>query len=127
MSTPAEIAASISGWRLRDEREHPPGLYQLVLEWLNDPDEDVRHEAVQFIGRHLHQLSDAQTLLEMVTADPSASMRKTVADCLGGVFRNTHDRRVLSVLAAVSKDTGEDGQVRAAALGAIRRINGQRY
>ena len=127
MSTPEEVAASIAGWRLRDEQEHPPGLYALVLEWLNDPDEEVRHEAVMFLGRHLRQLSDAQTLLEMVVADPSERIRKEVADCLGGIFRNTHDRRVAALLADVARDPREDGLVRSAALGAIRRINHQRF
>ena len=79
------------------------------------------------MGRHLRQLSDAQTLLEMSSADPSDHLRKAACDAIGGIFRNTHDRRVLSALAAISKNEDEVGSVRAAALGAIRRINGQKY
>jgi len=48
-------------------------------------------------------------------------------DAIGGAFRNTHDRRVLTILADISRNTDEDGEVRAAALGAIRRINSQRF
>src|SRR6266404_767485 len=125
MASPVEVASRIAEWRRRDEREHPQGLYELVLEWLNDPDEVVRYEAVMFLARYLRQLSDAQRLLEMAVADPSERLRKAACDSLGGMFRNTHDHRVSSVLAGISRDTGEDGEVRAAALGAIRRINGQ--
>lgn len=127
MSTPAEVASRIAEWRKHDEREHPEGLYELVLEWLNEDDEDIRHEAILFLGRHLKQLSDAQRLLELAMADPSVRLRKASCDALGGVFRNTHDRRVASILADISRDTNEDGEVRAAALSAIRRITGQRY
>lgn len=127
MASPVEVASRIAEWRRRDEREHPEGLYQLVLEWLNDPDEAVRYEAVMFLARYLRQLSDAQRLLEVAVADSSERLRKAACDALGGVFRNTHDHRVSSVLAGISRDTEEDGEVRAAALGAIRRINGQKF
>ena len=127
MSSPTEIAARISGWRVHDANQHPEGLYELVMEWLNDSDEEIRYEAVLFLARHLRQLSDAQVLLEMAAADPSERLRKVAADSLGGVFRNTHDRRVLSVLAGIAQDQDEAGSVRAAALGAIRRINSQRF
>src|ERR1022692_3567095 len=127
MSSETEIAERLAGWRVIDASQHPEGLYELVLEWLNDSDEEIRHEAVLFLARHLRQLSDAQTLLEMAAADPSERMRKAAADALGGVFRNTHGRRVLSVLAGIAQDQDEVGSVRAAALGAIRRINSQRF
>ncbi len=127
MASPVEVASRIAEWRRRDEREHPEGLYELVLEWLNDPEEGVRYEAVLFLSRHLRQLSDAQRLLEMAVADTSERLRKTACDSLGGMFRNSHDRRVTAVLAEITRDTKEDGDVRAAALGAIRRITGQRY
>ncbi len=127
MPSTAELASNLAAWRARGEKEHPQGLYELACEWLNDSDEDLRHEAVLFIARHLRQLSDAQTLLEMAAADPKDRLRKAACDALGGVFRNTHDRRVLAVLAGISKDVDEEGAVRAAALGAIRRINGQKF
>ena len=126
MATPAEVASRIAEWRRRDEREHPQGLYDLVMAWLDDADDDVRYEAVLFLGRHLKQLSDGQRLLEVATADPSERIRKAACDGLGGAFRNTHDRRLATVLADISRNTDEDGDVRAAAMGAIRRINGQR-
>jgi HEAT repeat protein len=126
MATPAEVASRIAEWRRRDEREHPQGLYDLVMAWLDDTDEDVRHEAVLFLGHHLKQMSDGQRLLEVAVADPSERIRKAACDSLGGAFRNTHDRRLSTVLADISRNVNEDGDVRAAALGAIRRINGQR-
>ena len=126
MASPVEVASRIADWRRQDEREHPEGLYELVLQWVNDPDEGVRYEAVMFLARYLRQLSDAQVLLEIALADPSERLRRSACDSLGGVFRNTHDHRVASVLAGISRDTKESGDVRAAALGAIRRISGQR-
>ena len=126
MATPAEVASRIAEWRRRDEREHPQGLYELVMAWLDDADDEVRHEAVLFLGHHLKQLSDGQRLLEAAVADSSEHVRKAACDALGGAFRNTHDRRVATILADISRNTDEDGDVRAAALGAIRRINGQR-
>jgi HEAT repeat protein len=127
MATPAEVASRIAEWRRRDEREHPQGLYELVMAWLDESDEDVRFEAVLFVGHHLKQLSDGQRLLEVATADPSERIRKAACDSLGGAFRNTHDRRVSTIMADISRNTDEDGGVRAAALGAIRRINSQRF
>ena len=127
MATPAEVASRIAEWRRRDEREHPQGLYELVMAWLDDADDDVRLEAVLFLGHHLKQLSDGQRLLEVATADSSERIRKAACDALGGAFRNTHDRRVSAIMADISRNTNEDGDVRAAALGAIRRINSQRY
>jgi HEAT repeat protein len=126
MATPAEVASRIAEWRRRDDREHPQGLYELVLAWLDDTDDEVRLEAVLFLGRHLKQLSDGQRLLEVAVADSSDRIRKAACDALGGAFRNTHDRRLATVLADISRNTAEDGDVRAAALAAIRRINGQR-
>ncbi len=126
MATPAEVASRIAEWRRRDDREHPEGLYELVLAWLDDTDDDVRYEAVMFMGRHLKQLSDGQRLLEVAMADSSERVRKAACDALGGVFRNTHDRRLSTILGDISRNTGEHGEVRAAALSAIRRINGQR-
>jgi HEAT repeat protein len=127
MATPAEVASRIAEWRRRDEREHPQGLYELVMAWLDDADDEVRLEAVLFLGHHLKQLSDGQRLLEVAVADPSERIRKAACDALGGAFRNTHDRRVATVMADISRNTAEDGDVRAAALGAIRRINSQRF
>lgn len=127
MSAPNEIAERIAGWRHIDASQHPEGLYETVFEWINSEDEEVRHEALLFLGRHLKQLSDAQVILDIVTADPSERMRRSAADALGGIFRNTHDRRVAGVLAVIAQSDSEAGAVRAAALGAIRRINGQRF
>jgi HEAT repeat protein len=126
MATPAEVASRIAEWRRRDEREHPQGLYELVMAWMDDSDEEIRYEAVMFLGRHLKQLSDGQRLLEVAVGDSSERIRKAACDALGGVFRNTHDRQLAGILAGISRNTEEDGDVRAAALGAIRRINGQR-
>src|SRR6185295_8585135 len=89
MASSAEVASRIADWRRRDERDHPEGLYELVLQWLNDPDESVRYEAVMFLARYLRQLSHAQPLLEIAVADPSERLRRAACDSLGGVFRNT--------------------------------------
>ncbi len=127
MATPAEVASRIAEWRRRDEREHPQGLYELVMAWFDDADEDVRYEAVLFLGHHMKQMADGQRLLDAAIGDHSVKVRKAACDALGGAFRNTHDRRVAGIMADISRNANEDGDVRASALGAIRRINSQRY
>ena len=81
-SNATELAANLAAWRLRNENEHPPGLYELALEWLNDTEDEVRYQAVMFLARHLRQLSDAQMLLEMAAGDPSERLRKAAADAI---------------------------------------------
>src|SRR5258706_7261646 len=102
MASPVEVASRIAEWRRRDEREHPDGLYELVLEWMNDLDEEVRYEAVMFVSRHLRQLSDAQPLLEMAVAHTAGRLCQAALDARGGLVRNTHDRRRAQVVAGRS-------------------------
>ncbi len=123
-ASPQELAAAIAHTRLLPADRHPPGFYEQTLGWLNHPDEAVREQAILFVGRHFRQRSDAQPLLEILVADPTLSVRKAAADCLGGVFRATRNRQVNEVLATATRNTEEDGSVRAAAYAAIRRING---
>ena len=120
----AELAVRLARVRQQTADRHPPGFYEQVTEWLQHPDAAVREEAVRFLGRHFRERSDGQVLLEMVMADPSPEVRKWSAKCLGGVFRSTCIRQVTQVLAAASNNPDEDGEVRAAAYAAIRRING---
>ena len=122
--SPAKLAAGIARARLQPPDQHLPGFYEQVLEWLDHPDETVREEAILFLGRHIRQRSDAQALLETLAGDPSVSVRKAAADCLGGVFRATRNRQVCEVLGGVTRNKEEEGPVRAAAFAAIKRING---
>lgn len=122
--SPVELAERLARVRRRPADQHPPGFYEEAAEWLHHPDERVRAEAVRFLGRHFRQRGDAQVLLEMVAADSSALLRKLAAECLGGIFRSTRNRHVNEVLAGVAKDAEQEGEVRAAAYTAIRRING---
>lgn len=124
MAEESNLAEKIKQVRRDPSKDHPPGFYEQVLDWLHHSDATVRREALLFLGHHLRQRSDAQELLEMVAADPDPEVRKMAADCLGGVFRSTRHQRVNEVLAAAAKNTEEEGQVRAAAYAAIKRING---
>jgi vesicle coat complex subunit len=60
----------------------------------------------------------------MVVDDPDTQVRATAAECLGGIFRRSRNREANAILAAVTRNQEEDGAVRAAALAAIRRVNG---
>ncbi len=102
----------------------PTGFYEQARESLRHPDSGVRAEAVRFLGRHFQKRTEAMVLLEMVVLDSSSLVRRLAADCLGGIFRATRDRRVNEVLGSVAKNVEEDRDVRAAAYAAIRRING---
>ena len=123
-ASPAELASILARIRQQPAEQHPPGFYDQALAWLNHSHETVREQAIVFLGRHFRQRRDAQPLLEMVVADPSASVRKAAADCLGGVFRATRNLQVNEVLAIAARSTQEEGAVRAAAFAAIKRING---
>ena len=123
-ASPAQLAAILNRARRQAVEQHPPGLYEQALEWLDHPDENVRQEAIHFLGRHFRQRRDAQVLLEMVVADAGAAVRKAAADCLGGVFRATRNREVNEVLATAARNPQEEAPVRTAAYAAIRRING---
>ena len=73
---------------------------------------------------------DDQLMVRIQSGDSSAFnelVERYQGPLIGFFFRNTHDRRVLTILADISRNTDEDGEVRAAALGAIRRINSQRF
>ena len=120
----AELAARLARVRQQTADRHPPGFHEQVIEWLQHPEAAVREEAVRFLARHFRERADGQVLLEMVAADPSPEVRTWSAKCLGGVFRSSRDRQVNQVLAAVSNNPDEDGEVRGAAYAAIRRING---
>ncbi len=60
----------------------------------------------------------------MVVDDPDSQVRATAAECLGGIFRRSRNREANAVLADIVRNTGEEGAVRAAAMAAIRRVNG---
>ncbi len=115
---------SIERMRHAPAEQHPSGFYEKVLGWLHDGDARVREQAVRFLARHCRQHDDAEHLIEMVAHDPDAEVRQAAADCLGGVFRQSRNREVNEVLAAVARNSDEEGPVRAAAYAAIRRVNG---
>jgi HEAT repeat protein len=117
------IAEQIAERRRQHSDQHPPGFYEKVLDWLNDPDHEVRREAVLYLARHLRSREEAGVIVDLLDSDPNVEVRKAAAECVGGVFRATRNRGVLEVLARVSKDSDEDGQVRAAAYQAIKKIN----
>ncbi len=119
-----ELVERLARARRQPADQHPPGFFEQALELLHHSDDKVREEAVRFLGRHFRQRSDAQVLLEMVVADSSAPVRKSAAECLGGIFRSTRNRQVNEVLAPVAQNKEEDAEVRAAAYAAIKRING---
>jgi HEAT repeat protein len=117
------LAQQIAQTRRLPPEKHPRGFYELTLEWLNDPQDDVRREALLYLARHLRQRADAQAMLDMVVGDWNADVRRIAAECLGGVFRNSRNTAVAEVLARVSRNANEDRAVRAAANAAIKRIN----
>jgi len=104
--------------------QHPPGFYEKNKEWLRHESPEVRCAALRYLAQHCRQHSDAETLLKMVVDDPDAQVRATAAECLGGIFRRSRNREANAVLAAVTRNQEEEGAVRAAALAAVRRVNG---
>lgn len=124
MADTPSIAEQIADWRRKPADEHPAGFYEKVLDWLNDPDHEARREAVLYLARHLRSRDEASVIIDLLDSDPNAEVRKAAAECLGGVFRATRNRDVLEILARVSKDSDEDGLVRAGAYHAIKKING---
>ncbi len=119
-----ELADRLARARRQPADVLPTGFYEQARESLRHPDSGVRAEAVRFLGRHFQKRTEAMVLLEMVVLDSSSLVRRLAADCLGGIFRATRDRRVNEVLGSVAKNVEEDRDVRAAAYAAIRRING---
>ncbi len=119
-----DLVEKLGRMRRSPAEQHPAGFYERVMEWLRHPEWEVREEAVRFLGRHCRQRSDAQVLLEVVAADPSAAVRLAAAECLGGIFRKTRDREVSEALAAIAQNTAEDPDVRAVAYAAMKRVSG---
>ena len=120
----ADLAGKLDTMRHVPVAEQPPGFYQRSLEWLHHPEPVVRQEAARFLGRHCQQSSDVEPLVAMVVSDNHPAVRKAAADCLGGVFRATRNRRINEVLAGVAKNPDEQPPVRSSAYAAIKRING---
>lgn len=119
-----QLADKIEAMRHQPAAQHPPGFYEKTHEWLRHEAPPVRRAAAHYLARHCRQHADAEALLDMVVHDSEASVRATAAECLGGIFRQSRNREANDVLAAVTRDRQEEGAVRAAALAAIKRING---
>ena len=118
------LEEKIEAMRHQPADQHPPGFYEKNKEWLRHESPEVRCAALRYLAQHCRQHSDAETLLKMVVDDPDAPVRATAAECLGGIFRRSRNREANAVLAAVTRNQEEEGAVRAAALAAIRRVNG---
>ena len=127
--TPTELETlpleqKIEAMRHQPANQHPLGFYEKTKDWLRHESPEVRRAALRYLAQHCRQHSDAETHLKMVVDDPDTQVRATAAECLGGIFRRSRNREANAVLAAVSRNQEEDGAVRAAALAAIRRVNG---
>ena len=127
--TPTDLEAlplgqKIEAMRHQPANQHPLGFYEKTKDWLRHESPEVRGAALRYLAQHCRQHSDAETHLKMVVDDPDTQVRATAAECLGGIFRRSRNREANAVLAAVSRNQEEEGAVRAAALAAIRRVNG---
>jgi len=127
--TPTELETlpleqKIEAMRHQPVDQHPLGFYEKTKDWLRHESPEVRGAALRYLAQHCRQHSDAETHLKMVVDDPDTQVRATAAECLGGIFRRSRNREANAVLAAVSRNQEEEGAVRAAALAAIRRVNG---
>jgi len=127
--TPTELETlpleqKIEAMRHQPADQHPLGFYEKTKDWLRHESPEVRGAALRYLAQHCRQHSDAETHLKMVVDDPDTQVRATAAECLGGIFRRSRNREANAVLAAVSRNQEEEGAVRAAALAAIRRVNG---
>jgi HEAT repeat protein len=127
--TPTELETlpleeKIEAMRHQPANQHPLGFYEKTKDWLRHESPEVRRAALRYLAQHCRQHSDAETHLKMVVDDPDTQVRATAAECLGGIFRRSRNREANAVLAAVTRNQEEEGAVRAAALAAIRRVNG---
>jgi hypothetical protein len=127
--TPTELETlpleqKIEAMRHQPANQHPLGFYEKTKDWLRHESPEVRGAALRYLAQHCRQHSDAETHLKMVVDDPDTQVRATAAECLGGIFRRSRNREANAVLAAVTRNQEEEGAVRAAALAAIRRVNG---
>lgn len=118
------LEEKIEAMRHQPANQHPPGFYEKTKDWLRHESPEVRRAALRYLAQHCRQHSDAETLLKMVVDDPDTQVRATAAECLGGIFRRSRNREANAVLAAVTRNQEEEGTVRAAALAAVRRVNG---
>jgi hypothetical protein len=99
--------------------------YEGVVQYLNDPDPNLREAAVQMAvevwsaGQSL-----SSTFEKMAISDPSAEVRDSAARALGNSYARTKDRRIGHLLASIIFDEQADDGLRLTAFMSLIRLNG---
>jgi hypothetical protein len=89
---------------------------------LNNDDPELRFVALKVLTRYWHLAEHWETARQVLLNDPEVECRFRAASDLGGLERNTQDRRTLVVLADVVCNEAENPIVRESAYAAMLEV-----
>ena len=105
----------------------PERVRRVLVSYLNDPNEDVRHWAVEGLA-HLGTDETIAPLLEVLHSDPSPAVRERAACSLGqsGMLSQEQRRKAIPQLLAHADDYALDAITRGWVFQVLRDITGER-